>query len=367
MKYGLSGSIAAAMVLAMTGLIMFGAGGAMAVRWGEGYFPNHSVVTHKGEKIKFYDDAIRGKIVVFNFIYTSCPDICSLSTARLAQVRERLGDRVGRDIFFYSVSLDPETDTPEVLKEFADAFQSGDGWLFLTGDPKKLHQIRYKLGERSRTLDEHRSDLVLGNDRTGEWQRMSLMSNLNIVAQKILEMDPEYRAKKREVAVRSDTELARTHRISGDQPGQALFLKACSSCHTVGQGDLVGPDLRGMTERRELSWLIRYLKNPDVLRAKKDPVALALDAKYKGVSMPNLGLSDSDSEDLIAYVRAQEALLVRSEAAGEAETGHHQHGHHGHGKDNHEHHGHHGHEDNKGDHGGHDHGHHDHQGHGDDH
>lgn len=181
-------------------------------------------MTHNGDEIEFYQDAVKGKIVVVNFIYTSCPDICSLSTARLAQVYDRLGDRVGKDIFFYSVSLNPETDRPEVLKEYADAFGIGKGWLFLTGDAGKVHEIRYKLGERSRTLNEHRSDIVLGNDNTGEWQRMSLMSNLSVVAQRILEMDPEYRAQRRKVAVVSDKKLARSHRISGNQQGHTGML-----------------------------------------------------------------------------------------------------------------------------------------------
>jgi hypothetical protein len=67
----------------------------------------------------------------------------------------------------------------------------------------------------------------------------------------------------------------------------------------------VGPDLKGVTARRDRAWLIRYLVAPDVLRAKKDPIAVELDAKYKGVSMPNLGLSEVDAGDLIVYLEAQ--------------------------------------------------------------
>src|SRR5215813_10170335 len=71
-------------------------------RWGEGYFPNLPVVTQDGKTLRFYDDLLKGKVVVVNFIYTSCPDICPVATARLAQVEDKLGEQMGRDVFFIS-------------------------------------------------------------------------------------------------------------------------------------------------------------------------------------------------------------------------------------------------------------------------
>jgi len=65
--------------------------------------------------------------VAINFIYTSCPNSCPLETARLMKVKRILGDRVGRDVFLYSITIDPERDTPEVLKEYAEKFQIGPG------------------------------------------------------------------------------------------------------------------------------------------------------------------------------------------------------------------------------------------------
>ncbi len=290
--------------LTVSGLANLGGGTASAARWGKDYFPNLPVVTHEGETLRFYDDLVKGKIVVIDFIYTRCPDFCSLSTARMAQVRKWLGKRVGRDIFIYSITIDPENDPPDVLKEYAEAFHIGTGWLFLTGKPKDIHLIRFKLGERSRTLSEHRSKVVLGNDATGEWRRISLMGNLRLLTQEIKAMDPKWRAQRRAVSAKSLEKTARDYRIE-NRPGEALYLKACAACHTVGKGDLVGPDLKGVTSRRDRAWLIRYLVAPDVLRAKKDPIAVELDAKYKGVSMPNLGLSEVDAGDVIVYLEAQ--------------------------------------------------------------
>ena len=304
MRRSLLLSIAAFTVLTVSTLGTFGGDTASAARRGANYFSNLPVVTHEGKTLRFYDDLIKGKIVVINFIYTTCPDICSLSTARMALVVKWLGERVGRDIFIYSISLDPGRDTPEVLKKYAKAFSAGPGWLFLTGKPKDIHLIRWKLGERSRTLSEHRSDMVLGNDATGEWRRISLMGNLKIVTQRILGMDPKWRARKRAVSVESLKKTPRDYRIR-NRPGEALYIKACAACHTVGKGDRVGPDLKGVTARRDRAWLIRYLVAPDVLRARKDPIAVELDAQYEGVSMPNLGLSETDAGDIIVYLETQ--------------------------------------------------------------
>src|SRR5215813_5539608 len=134
---------------------------AQGRRWGEGYFPNLPVITQDGKTLRFYDDLIKGKVVVINFIYTSCQDICPVATARLAQVEEKLGEQMGRDVFFISMTVDPERDTPERLNEYAKAFGTGPGWLFVTGAPADIRAINYKLGERSTKLSEHRNEVVL--------------------------------------------------------------------------------------------------------------------------------------------------------------------------------------------------------------
>src|SRR5712671_6622841 len=137
----------AAMTVAAPGTVA-----AQGNRRGENYFPNLPVVTQDGKTLKFYDDLIKGKIVLSSFIYTSCPDICPLTTARIAQVEEKLGEVVGRDMFLISMTVDPENDTPERLKAFAEAFHAGPGWSFVTGKPEDIRAINYKLGDRSRKL-----------------------------------------------------------------------------------------------------------------------------------------------------------------------------------------------------------------------
>src|SRR5688572_12333874 len=105
--------------LAVAMLGVLSTDGAHAARWGRDYFPKVSVVTQDGKTLRFYDDLIKDKIFVISFLFTTCRDICPLATARLAELQEKLGDSMGRDIFFYSISIDPENDTPERLKEYA--------------------------------------------------------------------------------------------------------------------------------------------------------------------------------------------------------------------------------------------------------
>jgi cytochrome oxidase Cu insertion factor (SCO1/SenC/PrrC family)/mono/diheme cytochrome c family protein len=284
--------------------------------WGEGYIPNLPVITQDGKTLRFYDDLVKGKIVIISFIYTSCTDICPVTTARLAQLEERLGDRVGRDVFLVSMTVDPQTDTPQRLKEYAEAFGAGPGWSFVTGSADNIRAINFKFGERSKVLSEHRNEIVLGNDATGEWQRDSIFGDIDRLVMTVKSLDPKWRDQVRTPAYSpaSNTGLA-----VSQQPGQALFKKICAPCHTIGVGDRVGPDLRGVTARRERSWLTAFIQNPARLRAQRDPAALALAETYPVVRMPALGVGQNDASDLIAYLDAEEVRLAGARGASEEE------------------------------------------------
>ena len=284
-------------------------------RWDSDYFSNATVITQQGRSLKFYDDVIKDKIVVISFIYTSCRDICPLVTARLQQLRELMAaDGLGRNATFVSITIDPEHDRPENLKAHAESFKAAPDWLFLTGSPDDIRAINYKLGERSRNLTEHKNEIVLGNDRTGSWARDSIFTDLNVLARTIDQMDASARAPAPPPI--SGTTLAKVDVTMDLLPGQALFIKACAGCHTIGNGDRVGPDLKGLTSRRERPWLSRMMIEPHKLLAEKDPTALALVRRFKAVRMPVLGLSENDVADLIAYidVRTYQLQPVRTDA-----------------------------------------------------
>src|SRR5215475_5219216 len=168
------------------------AGIAHSRPWGESYIPNLPVVTQDGKTVRFYDDLVKGKIVIISFIYTSCTDICPLTTARMAQLEDKLGDIVGRDVFLLSMTVDPEHDTPERLKEYSERFSAGPGWSFVTGTPDDIRAINYKFGERSTVLSEHRNEIVMGNDATGQWQKDSVFGDIERLALTVRSLDPKY-------------------------------------------------------------------------------------------------------------------------------------------------------------------------------
>lgn len=148
----------------------------------EAYFPNLTLFTQENKPVHFYSELLKGKVVMVNFMFTTCKGVCSPMTANLAKVQRFLGERVGRDINMISISVDPETDTTEVLKRYAATFKAQPGWYFLTGEKKNVDWVLYKLGGYTENKGEHSSVLILGNEATGEWMKMPAMANAEDIA-----------------------------------------------------------------------------------------------------------------------------------------------------------------------------------------
>ena len=154
-----------------------------------GFFPNVPLVTHNGEKVRFYDDLIHDKTVLFNFMLVECTDgLCPTATANLRKVQDLLGERMRRDIFFYSITLQPKKDTPKILKEYASNFDIKPGWSFLTGKPADIEKLRRALGyvdwdpERDKDLSNHVDMARYGNDRLDRWGGVSVRSSPQNIA-----------------------------------------------------------------------------------------------------------------------------------------------------------------------------------------
>jgi len=146
------------------------------------YFPNLILTTHDGEKVRFYDDLVKDKIVIFNFMYAKCEGICMPVTMNLVKVQKLLGDRVGRDIFMYSLTLKPEEDTANKLASYAHMHKVGPGWKFLTGSPADLELLRRKLGyvdpdpEVDKDKSNHIGVIKYGNEPLQRWGGCPAMS-----------------------------------------------------------------------------------------------------------------------------------------------------------------------------------------------
>ena len=141
---------------------------------GPDYYTNAVLRTQDGEEVRFYDDLIKDKIVAINFIYTQCEAACPISTANLVKVQKALGDRLGRDVFMYSITLKPWQDDPAALKEYAKAHGVGPNWKFLTGDDYDLTSIRFKLFRWDHpaldfNLEQHTGMVRVINDRLDRW------------------------------------------------------------------------------------------------------------------------------------------------------------------------------------------------------
>jgi len=146
------------------------------------YFPNLLLTTHEGAKVRFYDDLVKDKIVIFNFMYAKCEGICMPVTMNLVKVQKLLGDRVGRDIFMYSLTLKPEEDTASKLASYAHMHKVGPGWKFLTGSPADLELLRRKLGyvdpdpEVDKDKSNHIGVIKYGNEPLQRWGGCPAMS-----------------------------------------------------------------------------------------------------------------------------------------------------------------------------------------------
>lgn len=132
------------------------------------HFPNLWLTTHEGRKVRFYDDLLKDKLVLINFMYVRCDGVCTGITANLARLQKLFGSRLGQDIFMYSFTLKPEEDTPAVLRRYAQAFKVRKGWSFLTGTPADMELLRRKLGftDPDPILDADKSSHI-GNVRYG--------------------------------------------------------------------------------------------------------------------------------------------------------------------------------------------------------
>jgi len=156
------------------------------------------LVTHEGRKVRFYSDLIKGRTIFLNFLYTVCTAeaICPLGTANLVEVQKILGRRVGRDVFMYSITLDPKNDTPQVLKSYARAFGVKPGWTFLTGEKEDIERLRHNLGYvdidpvRDKDPSQHSGMLRYGIEPLELWAGCPILSRPDVIARHLAWMEP---------------------------------------------------------------------------------------------------------------------------------------------------------------------------------
>lgn len=136
------------------------------------YFTDVRLITQNGDSVRLYSDLLKAKVVVINTFFGTCTGACPKISGVLAGLQERLGDHLGKDVFFLSFSVDPETDTPQELKEYAKRFHARPGWLFLSGEKANVDLALAKLGQKVAQKEDHLTIFMVGNNKTGLWKKV---------------------------------------------------------------------------------------------------------------------------------------------------------------------------------------------------
>ena len=131
--------------------------------------PNTVLVDQSGREVRLYSDLVKDKIVLVHFFFTKCSDVCPMQGRALMKLKSRLGDRLGRDVFFVSISKDPLNDTPEKLSKWGQLHGVGPGWTLVTGDAPVIKKLLWDLTGEEIGPVSHESQVLIGNDRTGVW------------------------------------------------------------------------------------------------------------------------------------------------------------------------------------------------------
>lgn len=175
------------------------------------YFPKVTLKPHDDKGLNLLDDGgvdfydlIKGnKTVVINVMYTRCDgELCGQGMANLVKVQKALGDRLGKDVFMYSITLDPEHDKPAVLKDYAETYKVKPGWTFLTGNAEDIEKLRRKLGffdkdpKKDADRKQHSGMLKIGNEAIDKWTSASILDKPERILEIIDRVQPPQRSKK---------------------------------------------------------------------------------------------------------------------------------------------------------------------------
>jgi len=135
------------------------------------YFTDVQLVNQNGEKMRFYSDLLQGKVVIINSFFATCRGSCLPMSRNLEKVQQALGNRLGKDVFIISISVDPLVDTPASLKEYARNLHARPGWFFLTGEKQNVDFALNKVGQFVGHKEDHLNIFIIGNERTGLWKK----------------------------------------------------------------------------------------------------------------------------------------------------------------------------------------------------
>jgi protein SCO1 len=284
---------------------------------GERYFGNLTVTDQNGKSHRFYDDFIRGRVVLINFIFTKCADICPVATDNLVRAR-KLFVSEGLDIKMVSITIDPENDKPAALKSFAVA-HAADQWSFITGNKKNIDWITRRLGAAVDVPQEHSTVLIVGNDKTGDWRKLIVTETPSTILEHVKAvMAKEVTAPKPSIISRSESLVKGKNiyhfgrvdsavSVTLDSVPVASTSFACGNCH----GSVAEGKPEGLQRIPPISW--SYLSSTSSPASKpkafdrqsfgkllRDGVGLS--GKKISNVMPQYQFSDAEVASLVDYL-----------------------------------------------------------------
>jgi protein SCO1 len=133
--------------------------------------PDVTVIDQDGKPRRFYTDLVKGRTVALNFIFTTCTTVCPPMGANFGKLQSLLGERLGREVFLVSVSVDPAVDTPQRMKEWGAKFGAGPGWTLVTGERAQITQLLKTMGIFTPDKADHSPLVLIGNDAVHRWTR----------------------------------------------------------------------------------------------------------------------------------------------------------------------------------------------------
>ena len=148
-------------------------------------FPNCTVLNQDAQSLKFYDDLIQDQLVAINFVFSCCKTVCPVTQFTFSQLQESLKDQNLQNVRLISVSVDPKRDTPARLKKWSQEFGAGSNWTFITGERATIHQLLKQLQVFTPDINDHPSFIMIGNDRTGIWKRVSSFAGAAVLSQSL--------------------------------------------------------------------------------------------------------------------------------------------------------------------------------------
>jgi protein SCO1/2 len=157
------------------------------------YFTDVELVNQNGERMRFYSDLLRGRVVVIDFFFATCHGVCLPLNRNLQKIQDALGDRLSKEVYIISITVDPTADTPPNLKEYAKRMNAKPGWYFVTGEKANVDFALKKLGQYVDDKADHTNLIIIGNERTGLWKKAFGLANadeLNKIVESVLNDQP---------------------------------------------------------------------------------------------------------------------------------------------------------------------------------